>query len=455
MKQNVLIIGAGGVAHVAAHKAAMHNDRLGDVCVASRTESKAAAIIDDIESRGHRRDRSHSVRARSLDALDTSSVAALIRDTRSEIVLNLAQPYVNMSVLNACLDTGAAYLDTAVHEEPDRVLEPPPWYANYEWPRAGDCADRDVTAILGCGFDPGVVNAYCSYAARHLFDEIDTIDIVDVNAGRHERYFATNFDPEINFREFVDVWTYQDRQWLNLPTHAVKRIWDVPGVGPQAVYLTGHDEIHSLQRHLNANSVRFWMGFGDHYLNVFTVLRTLGLLSSDPVSLDDGSVAVPLKLVKALLPDPASLAPGYEGRTCIGSVVKGIKDGREREIFMHQISQHADAFTELGAQAISYTAGVPPVAAAVLIAEGTWDTGTMVNVEELDPEPFLDLLEPMGLATDIVEIEPGSDASFDGRIGDLATEVSAATATVTISPVDPMIAVEPDRAVQVPETFDH
>ena len=450
MKQNVLIIGAGGVAHVAAHKAAMYNDRLGDICVASRTPAKAEAIVANIEARDHRRDRNRTVRARGLDARDPVAVAEAIRSTGSEIVLNLAQPYVNMSVLEACLDTGAAYLDTAVHEEPDQVLEDPPWYANHEWPRAEECAAKEVTAVLGCGFDPGVVNAYCSYAARHLFDEIETIDILDVNAGRHDRYFATNFDPEINFREFVNVWTFENRQWVNLPTHAVKRVWDVPGIGPQAVYLTGHDEIHSLQRHLDADSIRFWMGFGDHYLNVFTVLRTLGLLSSDPVRLDDGSEVVPLKVVKSVLPDPASLAPGYQGQTCIGSIVKGTKDGEDREVFLHQISDHAAAYEELGSQAISYTAGVPPVAAAVLIAEGVWDTGTMVNVEELDPVPFLALLDPMGLPTEIAEIEPGSDASFDGRLGDLTEEIARATATVTISPVDPMIALEPDRAPRLP-----
>jgi saccharopine dehydrogenase-like NADP-dependent oxidoreductase len=300
-----------------------------------------------------------------------------------------------------------------------------------------------VTAILGVGFDPGVVNAYCALAARHHFDTIDTIDILDINAGRHGRYFATNFDPEINFREFVKVWTWIDRGWREYPTHAVKRTWDFPVAGEQPVYLTGHDELHSLSRNIDANSIRFWMGFGDHYINVFTVLRTLGLLSHLPVTLDTGQQVVPLKVVKALLPDPSTLAPTYTGTTCIGAVVKGTRDGAPRELFIHQVSDHAEAYREVESQGISYTAGVPPVAAAVLVATGVWDTGTMVNVEELDPVPFIELLDRTGLPTEYLEIEPGSAASFHGEVGPLEDEVLAARATVTVSAVDPMIAVRP------------
>jgi saccharopine dehydrogenase-like NADP-dependent oxidoreductase len=443
MKKNVLIIGAGGVAHVAAHKAAMNNELLGDICVASRTLSKAKAIVDSVKRLGHVQDPSKSLTARQVDALDVDATAALIRDTDSQIVINLAQAFVNLSVLEACLATGAAYLDTAIHEDPDKVCENPPWYANYEWPQAQRCAEAGVTAILGAGFDPGVVNAYCALAAKKYFDTIDTIDILDINAGRHGRYFATNFDPEINFREFVKVWTWIDRQWQEFPTHAVKRVWNFPAAGEQPVYLTGHDELHSLSRYIDANSIRFWMGFGDHYINVFTVLRTLGLLSHEPVTLANGDEVVPLKVIKALLPDPQSLAPGYTGTTCIGNVVKGMKDGQARELFIYQVSRHEEAFAEVESQGISYTAGVPPVAAAMLIADGSWDTGTMVNVEQLDPEPFIALLDTMGLPTDFLEIEPGSAASFNGTVGPLDAEMQRATATVTVSAVDPMIAVRP------------
>ena len=442
-KSNVLIIGAGGVAHVAAHKAAMHNDVLGDICIASRTVSKCEAIIESVRRKGHLKDPSKQLYARQLDAMDTAATAALIRETGSEIVLNLGSAFVNMSVLDACLETGAAYLDTAIHEDPDKVCEDPPWYANYEWKKLDACAAAGVTAILGAGFDPGVVNAYAALAAKRYFDTIDTIDILDVNAGSHGRYFATNFDPEINFREFVKVWTWNNRQWEEYPTHAVKRTFDFPVVGPQPIYLNGHDELHSLAKHIDARSIRFWMGFGDHYINVFTVLRTLGLLNHEPVQLADGGEVVPLKVVKAVLPDPQSLAPGYTGKTCIGDVVKGTKDGQPREVFIYQVSDHAEAYAEVESQGISYTAGVPPVAAALLIADGRWDTGTMVNVEQLDPEPFIEILDRIGLPTEIVEIEPGSAASFQGELGPIDEEIAKATATVTVSAADPMIAVRP------------
>jgi saccharopine dehydrogenase-like NADP-dependent oxidoreductase len=443
MKRNLLIIGAGGVAHVAAHKAALHNDELGDICIGSRTLSKAEAIIESVRRMGHVTDESLRLHARQLDALDVAATAALIRETGSEIVLNLGSAFLNMSVLEACLETGAAYIDTAIHEDPDTVCEDPPWYANHEWKRADRCAERGVTALLGAGFDPGVVNAYCALAVKHHFDTIDTIDILDVNAGRHGRYFATNFDPEINFREFVKVWTWIDRQWREYPTHTVKRTFDFPVVGEQPVYLNGHDELHSLWRNIDANSIRFWMGFGDHYINVFTVLRTLGFLGHEPVTLDDGREVVPLKVVKALLPDPQTLAAGYTGKTCIGNVVRGTKDGAPRELFIHQVSDHEAAYRDVESQGISYTAGVPPVAAARLIADGTWDTGTMVNVEELDPDPFIALLDVMGLPTEYLEIEPGSGGSFDGEVRDLAAEIAGSTATVTVSAADPMIAVRP------------
>jgi saccharopine dehydrogenase-like NADP-dependent oxidoreductase len=446
MKRNLLIIGAGGVAHVAAHKAAMHNDELGDICIASRTLSKAEGIIESVRRRGHVNDETQQLHARQLDALDVDAAATLIRETGSEIVLNLGSAFLNMSVLEACLETGAAYIDTAIHEEPDAVCEDPPWYANHEWKRKERCAERGVTALLGAGFDPGVVNAYCALAVKHHFDTIDTIDILDVNAGRHGRYFATNFDPEINFREFVKVWTWIDREWREYPTHSVKRTFEFPVVGEQPVYLNGHDELHSLYKNIDADTIRFWMGFGDHYINVFTVLRTLGFLGHEPVTLDDGREVVPLKMVKALLPDPQTLAAGYTGKTCIGNVVKGTKDGAPRELFIHQVSDHEEAYREVESQGISYTAGVPPVAAARLIASGEWDTGTMVNVEELDPDPFIALLDVMGLPTDYLEIEPGSAASFDGDVRDLESEIAASTATVTVSAADPMIAVRPAPA---------
>lgn len=443
MKENVLIIGAGGVAHVAAHKAAMHNDVLGDICIASRTQSKCDDIIESIKRKGHIKDPSKKLYSRQIDALDIPATIKLIQETNSQIVVNLGQAFLNMSVLEACLETGVAYIDTAIHEDPDKVCETPPWYANYEWKRKDRCAEKGVTAILGAGFDPGVVNAYCALAVKRYFDKIETIDIIDVNAGSHGKYFATNFDPEINFREFIKVWTWIDRQWKEYPTHTVKRVYDLPVVGPSPIYLNGHDELHSLSKNIDAESIRFWMGFGDHYINVFTVLRTLGFLNHLPVTLANGQEVVPLKVVKALFPDPQTLAPNYTGKTCIGNFVKGIKDGKPREVFIYQVSDHKAAYEEVESQGISYTAGVPPIAAAMLIADGTWDTRTMVNVEELDPEPFIAILDRIGLPTEIKEIAPGSAASFDGTVRDLETEIAESTATVTVSAANPMIAVAP------------
>ncbi|MGB2679907.1 MAG: saccharopine dehydrogenase family protein [Candidatus Competibacter sp.] len=443
MKKNVLIVGAGGVAHVAAHKAAMNNEVLGDICIASRTLSKCDEIIASVHRKQHVQNPERKLYSRQIDALDIPAMVKLIRETGSEIVINLGQAFLNMSILEACLETGAVYIDTAIHEEPDKVCENPPWYANYEWKRKDRCAEKGLTAILGAGFDPGVVNAYCALAVKRYFDRIDTIDILDVNAGSHGKYFATNFDPEINFREFIKVWTWIDRQWKEYPTHSVKRVYDFPVVGPCPVYLNGHDELHSLSKNIDADSIRFWMGFGDHYINVFTVLRTLGFLSHLPVTLSTGQEVVPLKVVKALLPDPQTLAPGYTGKTCIGNFVKGQKDGKAREVFIYQVSDHKKCYEEVESQGISYTAGVPPVAAAVLVAKGVWDPKTMVNVEELDPEPFIALLDTIGLPTDIKDIEPGGAASFDGAVRDLETELAKSTATVTVSAADPMIAVRP------------
>jgi saccharopine dehydrogenase-like NADP-dependent oxidoreductase len=399
MKKNVLIIGAGGVAQVVAHKCAQYNDLLGDIHIASRTLGKCEAIIRTVHEKRNAMTGRRLV-AHQLDALDVERTAALIRETQSQIVINVGSSFLNMSVLSACLATGAAYIDTAIHEDPEKICETPPWYGNYEWRRRDDCAAKGVTALLGAGFDPGVVNAYARLARDEYFDRIDSIDIIDINAGDHGRYFATNFDPEINFREFTgQVWSWQKGQWTANKMFEVSQEWDLPVVGKRMTYMTGHDEIHSLSRTLDVPNIRFWMGFGERYINVFTVLKSLGLLSEQPVMTAEGQTVVPLKVVKAVLPDPSSLAPDYAGKTCIGDLVKGVKDGRPREVFIYNIADHAEAFREVGSQAISYTAGVPAAAAAILVARGVWDVGQMANIEELPPRPFLALLDEMGLAT--------------------------------------------------------
>lgn len=402
MKRNVLIIGAGGVAHVTAHKCAQNNKLLGDINIASRTLSKCDAIISSIKEKNNLQRPNGVLRGHKLDAYDIKATKALIRSTRSQIVINVGSPFLNMSVLEACIETGAAYLDTAIHEVPSKVCEPPPWYANHEWKRSQACKDAGITAILGAGFDPGVVNAYARFAYDNYFDKVNSIDIIDINAGNHGRYFATNFDPEINFREFVStVWSWENSKWKANKMFERSKKWDMPITGKSVAYLTGHDELHSLSRYLDVPNIRFWMGFSEHYINVFNVLKNLGLLSEKPVRTAKGVKVVPLEVVKAVLPDPASLAPGYTGKTCIGDLLKGTKDGKKKEVLLYNSCDHEACFKEVGSQAISYTAGVPAVAAAILIANGKWDAKQMVNVEELDPAPFIELMNKMGLVTRI------------------------------------------------------
>src|SRR5262249_47149012 len=277
MKPNILIVGAGAVAHVAAHKAAQNNDILGDICIASRTKGKADEIIESVRRKKNIKDASGRLYTRQVDALDIDAMADVIKETQSAIVVNLGTSYINMSVLEACIRVGTVngqpvtYMDTAIHEEPDKVAEDPPWYANYEWKKKDACAKAGINAILGVGFDPGVVNAWAALAVKKYFDKIDTIDILDVNAGSHGKYFATNFDPEINFREFKKVWTWINRKWVERPVHSERWDYEFPVVGKRPVYLNGHDELHSLSKNIDAKSIRFWMGFGDHYLNVYGV----------------------------------------------------------------------------------------------------------------------------------------------------------------------------------------
>ncbi len=412
-KRNVLIIGAGGVAQVVAHKCAMNNDVLGEIHIASRTKAKCDAIASSVVARGscHHEAVLHT---QELDAVAVAAVSELIQNIDVQIVINVGSAFINMSVLEACINTGVAYIDTAIHEEPDKICETPPWYGNYEWQRKERCAEKGITAILGAGFDPGVVNAY----ARIGYDMMDKgsvtdIDIIDINAGSHGKYFATKFAPEINFREFTGtVYSWQNSQWQSNKMFEVKRTDDLPVVGEQNSYLSGHDEIHSLSKNLDVPNIRFWMGFGEHYMNVFTVLQNLGLLSEQPVTTAEGQEVVPLKVVKAVLPDPSSLAPEYTGKTCIGDKVKGRIDGEETEVFIYNVSDHKEAYNEVGSQGISYTAGVPPVAAAMLVATGEWDAGQMVNVEELDPKPFINLLNKIGLPTRIQDKDGDRALSF-------------------------------------------
>lgn len=418
MKKNVLIIGAGAVGAVVAHKCAQNSASFASVCLSSRTRTRCEAIVQQIERKGIEYDAPFQLSTRELDARDTRAVVCAIEETRADIVINVCTAFVNMSVMDACLATGAAYLDTAVHEDPDVMNAPYPWYENYEWRKRTQFAERKTTAILGTGFDPGVVNAYCAYAQKYEFDQIESIDIMDINDGTHGRFFSTNFDPEINLREVIeDAGCLEDGKWRTYPHHSRATEFDFPEVGRRKLYLMGHDEVHSLSVNFQGvRSVRFWMGFDEHYLRCLDVLEKVGLLNHREVRTHDGLRVVPLHVVKACLPDPASLAPGYKGKTCIGVQIMGTSRGKRKEVFIYNICDHQNAYDDVGSQAIAYTAGIPPVAAAVLVARGEWDVKTMVNVEQLDPVPFLNLLGDMGLPT-TVRREPSRDNELWQAIG--------------------------------------
>lgn len=395
--RNVLIIGAGGVGSAVTHKCAQHNDELGDICLASRTLSKCEHIVETVNERNSLENSDGKLTVAKLDAKDADAVAGLITRNESSIILNAGSPHCNIAIIEACLRTGAHYLDTALYEKEGDLNVPPPWYANNEWKYRDRFSAAGVTGVLGIGFDPGAVNAFCAYVHKHLIDDIDSIDIMDVNAGDHGHYFATNFDPEVNLREIMeDVLYWENGEWVSIPCHSKSRSYDFPVVGEHKVYSMGHDELHSLAANIPARRIEFWMAFNDRYISVFNVLNQLGLLSGDAVDVE-GVPVVPLKLLKAVLPDPASLAAGYKGKVCIGCLVKGRTQGKAREVFIYTSCEHADCFADIGAQAISYTTAVPLVTAALLIARGDWNVRKLVNVEELDPDPFMALIPKVGL----------------------------------------------------------
>lgn len=395
VKPNLLIVGAGGVGAVVAHKAAQFADRFGTIALLSRTPTKLEAIRDDVAARRN----GFELGIIAADATDTAAVTAILEARDIAIVLNVASPYCNKSLMDACIATGAHYIDTAVAEDEFVENAPAPWYANNEWPRRPAFAEKNLTALLGIGFDPGVVNVFCAHAKKHLLDEIDTIDIIDVNGGDHGRYFATNFDPDTNLREIrEDVLYWEDGEFRKIPAHSRKMDVTLPHVGTHTVYSMGHDELHSLPRAFpEARRIEFWMGFGERYLQVFEVLDRLGLISSIPVDVDGMKVA-PIRVVKALLPDPATLAEGYTGECCIGCDIRGTKDGKPRRVFIWSTCDHEKCFAEVGSQAISYTTAIPAISAALALAAGDWNPGTMVNVEELDPDPFLALMPEVGIS---------------------------------------------------------
>ncbi len=391
----VLIIGAGGVGGVVAHKCAQALDEFDDILLVSRTPArceKLAAEIAELQGR--------TIRTGGLDADDVAATTRLLKAERPDVVINVALPYQDLPIMDACLDAGVDYLDTANYEPPDVAKFEYSW----QWAYRDRYRAAGRMALLGSGFDPGVTNVYCAYAQKHLFDTIKTIDILDCNGGSHGKAFATNFNPEINIREITARGRYWERgEWKETDPLTVSGMFDYPGVGERKSFLLYHEELESLALNIKGlERIRFWMTFGEPYLKHLEVLGNVGMTRIDEVDYQ-GHKVVPIKLLKALLPDPASLAPGYSGKTSIGCLVAGEKDGKPRKVFIYNVCDHAETYREVRAQAVSYTTGVPAVTGAVMMVTGKWRGHGVFNMEEMDPDPFLADVAARGLPWHVEE----------------------------------------------------
>ncbi len=383
---NVLIIGAGGVGQVVTHKCAQVPEVFENICLASRNVEKCDRIAAGLP---------RAIRTAAVDADDVGALVRLIRAEKPDLVLHVALPYQDLSIMDACLETGVHYLDTANYEPPDEAR----FCYQWQWDYHERFMKRGIMALLGSGFDPGVTNVFCAWAKKMHFDEIHELDIIDCNAGDHGQPFATNFNPEINIREVTAKGRYYDNgRWRETEPLSVSKPFDFPeGIGERKIYLMYHEELESLTRHLpEIRRARFWMTFSDNYLKHLEVLENVGMTRIDPV-MYEGHDIVPLKFLKALLPDPGSLGPLTHGRTCIGCLIKGIKGGKEKEYYIYNICDHQQAYEEVGSQAISYTTGVPAMIGAMMMLTKKWSGKGVFNMEQFDPEPFMNALSRHGL----------------------------------------------------------
>lgn len=399
----VLIIGAGGVGRVVAYKCAQNRETFREIMLASRTQSKCDAIADAI----HAAYGGKKIETARVDADNVSETVALIRQFKPDLLINVALPYQDLPLMDACLETGTNYMDTANYEPRDEAKFEYSW----QWAYQDRFREKGIMALLGCGFDPGVTSIFTAYAAKHYFDEIHELDIVDANAGDHGKAFATNFNPEINIREVTQKGRYwQNSQWVETEPHEIWKDIDYPEIGVKRSYLIYHEELESLVKNFpTLRRARFWMTFGQEYLTHLRVIQNIGMAGIVPIKFK-GMDIVPLEFLKAVLPAPEDLGENYTGFTSIGCRIKGIKDGEERTYYIWNNCSHVAAYEETGTQAVSYTTGVPAMIGARMILEGKWTGEGVFNVEEMNPDPFMERLTLDGLPwDDKVDIELGMD----------------------------------------------
>jgi saccharopine dehydrogenase (NAD+, L-lysine-forming) len=397
MQKGILIIGAGGVSRVATVKCAMNIDTFEKITLASRTISKCESIRDDIK-----KNQGVQIDVASVDADSVEELVALIKKVNPKLVLNVALPYQDLTIMDACTACGVDYVDTANYEHPDEAK----FEYKEQWARDEQFQKAGVMALLGSGFDPGVTGVFCAYAQQNIFDEIHTIDIMDCNAGDHGYPFATNFNPEINLREVSANGRYwEEGKWIETKPLEIRVDHDYPEVGVKPSYLLYHEELESLSKNIKGlKRIRFFMTFGDAYIQHMNCLKNVGMLGIEPV-LHKGQKIIPIEFLTTLLPDPASLGPRTVGKTNIGCIIEGLKDGIKKKIYIYNICDHQECYKETGAQAVSYTTGVPAMIGAKMLYKGIWKNKGVFNIEEFEAQPFMDELMTQGLPWKIIELD--------------------------------------------------
>ena len=383
-----LIIGAGGVASVAVHKCCQNSDAFEEICIASRTKAKCDALKEKLAGGKTK------ITTAQVDADKTDELISLIEREKPDVVLNLALPYQDLTIMDACLAMKTHYVDTANYEPEDTAKFEYKW----QWEYNDRFKEAGITALLGSGFDPGVTGVFSAYALKHHFDEINYIDILDCNAGDHGYPFATNFNPEINIREVSAKGSYwEDGKWVETEPMEIKRVYNFPEVGEKDMYLLHHEELESLAINIpGIRRIRFFMTFGESYLRHLKCLENVGMTSIEPIEFE-GKKIIPLQFLKAVLPDPASLGPRTKGKTNIGCIFRGKKDGKEKTYYLYNVCDHEACYKEVDSQAVSYTTGVPAMIGAMLVMNGTWKGAGVYNIEQFDPDPFMDALNRWGL----------------------------------------------------------